>query len=63
MEDQQTLEAENRKIREESFVEKFSPKEYTQQNYLICTYRYSVIEKVMAKFLFQTVYGEYYRKI
>ncbi len=59
MEDQQTIEAENRKIREESFVEKFSPKEYTQQNYLICTYRYSVIEKVMAKFLFQTVCVEY----
>ena len=59
MEEQQTQEGENRKLREECFVEKFSPKEYSQKNYLICTYRYSVIEKVIAKYLFQTVCVEY----
>jgi hypothetical protein len=59
MEDQAAQEGENRKIKEESFIEKYSPKEYSQKNYLICTYRYSVLEKVLAKYLFQSVCVEY----
>jgi hypothetical protein len=37
----------------DSFVEKYRPKEYSQKNYLVCTYRYSLIEKVISKYLFQ----------
>ena len=60
MEDQQIIDAENRKSKEESFVENFRLKEYSQQNYLTCTYIFSVIEKVITKFLFQSSCPEYY---
>ena len=60
MEDQQIIDAENRKSKEESFVENFRLKEYSQQNYLTCTYVFSVIEKVITKFLFQSSCPEYY---
>ena len=52
-------EAENKKAKEESFVERYRLKEYSQQNYLVCTYRFSVIEKVLTKYLFQFTGSEY----
>ena len=59
MEDQQIIDAENRKSKEESFVENFRLKEYSQKNYLVCTYRFSVIEKVLSKYIFQSTSSEY----
>ena len=52
-EDQQIVEGENRRIREESFIERQRLKEYNSKNYLICTLRFSIIEKVLTKYLFQ----------
>ena len=60
MEDQQIQEAENRKSKEESFIEKYRLREYSQKNYLTCTYTFSVIEKVITKYLFQSSCPEYY---
>ena len=60
MEDDKELqEAENKKIKEDSFVERYRPKEYSQKNYLVSTYRFSVIEKVISKYLFQFGGSEY----
>ena len=59
MEDPQIQEAENKLYKEESFVEKYRLKEYSQNNYLICTYRFSVIEKVLTKYIFQSLNEEY----
>ena len=53
MEDDSILEAQNRKIKEDSFIEKQRLKEYNSKNYLICTLRFSIIEKVLTKYLFQ----------
>ena len=52
-------ETENRVAQMESFVEKYRLKEYSQKNYLVCTYRFSVIEKVIAQYLFQFGGSEY----
>ena len=52
-EDQQMQEAENKKIYEESFIERQRLKEYNSKNYLICTLRFSMLEKVLTKFIFQ----------
>jgi len=52
-------ETENRVAQIESFVEKYRLKEYSQKNYLVCTYRFSVIEKVMSQYLFQFGGSEY----
>ena len=46
-------EGENKKIKEESFIERQRLKEYNSKNYLICTLRFSIIEKVLTKYLFQ----------
>ena len=46
-------EAENKKIREESFIERQRLKEYNSKNYLTCTLRFSIIEKVLTKYIFQ----------
>ena len=59
MEDQQIQEAENKKAKEESFIERYRLKEYSQKNYLVCTYRFSVIEKVLSKYIFQSTGSEY----
>ena len=59
MEDPQIQEGENKLLREESFIEKYRLKEYSQNNYLVCTYRFSVIEKVLTKYLFQSINSEY----
>jgi transcriptional regulator NrdR family protein len=53
MEEDSMLESENRKIKEESFIERQRLKEYNSNNYLICTLRFSIIEKVLTKYLFQ----------
>ena len=50
-EDQQMQEAENKKIYEESFIERQRLKEYNSKNYLICTLRFSMLEKVLTKFV------------
>ena len=52
-EDQLIIEGQNRLIKEESFIEKQRLKAYTSSNYLICTLRFSIIEKVLTKYLFQ----------
>ena len=52
-------ETENKVAQIESFVEKYRLKEYSQNNYLSCTYRFSVVEKVIAKYLFQYSDSEY----
>jgi len=49
----QMTEGENRKIREESFIERQRLKEYSSSNYLICTLRFSILEKVLIKYMFQ----------
>ena len=59
MEDQLMQEAENKKIKEESFVERYRLKVYSQKNYLVCTYRFSIIEKVLSKYIFQSSGSEY----
>ena len=59
MEDQQIQEGENKKAKEESFIERYRLKEYSQKNYLVCTYRFSVIEKVLSKYIFQSTGSEY----
>ena len=59
MEDQEVLDAQNKKAKEESFIERYRLKEYTQKNYLVCTYRFSVIEKVLSKYIFQSSSSEY----
>ena len=41
------------KMKEESYVEKFRLKEYNSKNYLISTLRFSIIEKILTKYLFQ----------
>ena len=46
-------EAENKKIKEESFIERQRLKEYNSKNYLTCTLRFSIIEKVLTKYIFQ----------
>ena len=46
-------EAENKKIKEESFIERQRLKEYNSKNYLTCTFRFSIIEKVLTKYIFQ----------
>ena len=46
-------EGENKKIKEESFIERQRLKEYNSKNYLTCTLRFSIIEKVLSKYLFQ----------
>ena len=52
-EDQLIIEGQNRLIKEESFIEKQRLKAYNSSNYLICTLRFSIIEKVLTKYLFQ----------
>ena len=52
-------ETENKVAQIESFVEKYRLKEYSQKNYLSCTYRFSVVEKVLSKYLFQYSDSEY----
>ena len=47
------LEAQNKKIKEDSFIERQRLKEYNSNNYLICTLRFSIIEKVLTRYLFQ----------
>ena len=47
------LEGQNRMIKEESFIEKNRLKEYNSNNYLTCTLCFSIIEKVLTKYLFQ----------
>ena len=47
------LEAQNKKAKEDSFIERQRLKEYNSNNYLICTLRFSIIEKVLTKYLFQ----------
>ncbi len=46
-------EGENKKIKEDSFIERQRLKEYNSKNYLTCTLRFSIIEKVLTKYLFQ----------
>ena len=46
-------EAEITKMKEESFIERLRLKEYNSQNYLISTLRFSIIEKVLTKYIFQ----------
>ena len=46
-------EGEITKMKIESFIERLRLKEYNSQNYLISTLRFSIIEKVLTKFLFQ----------
>ena len=58
-EDPQIQEGQNKLFKEESFVEKYRLKEYSKNNYLICTYRFSLIEKVITKYIFQTKNSEY----
>ena len=48
-----TQDGENNKTKNKSFIEKLRLKEYNSQNYLISTLRFSVLEKVMTKYLFQ----------
>ena len=43
----------NNKSKIESFIEKLRLKEYNSQNYLISTLRFSILEKVISKYLFQ----------
>ena len=59
MEGQELQEGENKKAKEESFIERYRPKEYSQKNYLVSSYRFSVIEKVLSKYLFQFGSSEY----
>ena len=59
MEHQELQEGENKKAKEESFIERYRPKEYSQKNYLVSSYRFSVIEKVLSKYLFQFGSSEY----
>ncbi len=59
MEDQELQEGENKKAKEDSFIERYRPKEYSQKNYLVSSYRFSVIEKVLSKYLFQFGSSEY----
>jgi hypothetical protein len=53
MEEDAMQEGENKKIKEESFIERQRLKEYNSKNYLTCTLRFSIIEKVLTKYLFQ----------
>jgi hypothetical protein len=53
MEEDPMLEGQNRMIKEESFIEKNRLKEYNSNNYLTCTLCFSIIEKVLTKYLFQ----------
>ena len=46
------MEGENRRAREDSFIERQRPKEYAN-SYLICNFRFSIIEKVITQYLFQ----------
>lgn len=41
------------KMKQVSFIERISLKEYNSQNYLISTLRFSIIEKVLSKYIFQ----------
>ena len=59
MEEQEIQEGENKIAREESFIERYRLKEYSQKNYLISTYRLSVIEKVLTKYLFKYGNSQY----
>ena len=43
----------NNKSKVESFIEKFRLKEYNSQNYLISPFRFSILEKVITRYLFQ----------
>ena len=47
------MEENERKIKEDSLLDKLRLKEYNSKNYLICTYRFSVLEKIITKLLFQ----------
>ena len=51
--DNETLEEEIKKMKEDSFIERFRLKEYNSKNYLINILRFSIIEKVLTKYLFQ----------
>ena len=53
MDDDAMQEAQNKKIKEDSFIKRQRLKEYNSKNYLICTLRFSIIEKVLTKYLFQ----------
>ena len=52
MEEDLIQEGENRRAREESFIERQRVKEYAN-SYLICNFRFSIIEKILTKYLFQ----------
>ena len=52
MEEDHILEGENRRAREDSFIERQRPKEYAN-SYLICNFRFSIIEKIITQYLFQ----------
>ena len=41
------------KMKADSFIERLRLKEYNSKNYLISTLRFSIIEKVLIKYLFQ----------
>ena len=48
MEEDPIQEGENRRAREESFIERQRVKEYAN-SYLICNFRFSIIEKITTK--------------
>jgi hypothetical protein len=52
MEEDLIQEGENRRAREESFIERQRVKDYSN-SYLICNFRFSIIEKILTKYLFQ----------
>ena len=52
--DDLTQEMENKKIKEESFIERQSIIEFNSKNYLICTFRFSIFEKILSKYIFQS---------
>ena len=47
------MEENERKIKEDSLIDKLRLKEYNSKNYLVCTFRFSVLEKIITKLLFQ----------
>ena len=52
-EEDEVLQREITKMKSESFIERLRLKEYNSKNYLISTLRFSIIEKLLTKYLFQ----------
>ena len=51
--DDEDLEREIKKMKEDSCIERLRLKEYNSKNYLTSTLRFSIIEKILTKYLFQ----------